>query len=566
MKKNSSERLHPLCLRVAPLLLLFSLILSSLSCATSGSVTHKRQVPRGKAAQQAPSNNTVQAYLRSEMQLRRNDLKGALSSLDEAIAQDATQSAFWQKRAVIEAAMGHIEKAKENTLEALKLSPSAESYVLLGKIHQSQGNPDEAIQAYQKALQLKSSREFSDSETRLLLIEAYIAKKEVSRAWSLVREWEKADPENLTPLFYEASLLQNFFKNKAGAIAAYKKILDQDPENMKALSALADLYASQKNDEGLIDVFEQMEAVNPNDPNLGLKMAILYYTHKDYDRAIQKFQEVLKSQPHADRIIYYLGLIYETRNQPQKAFLQLEKVPENSELFKDARLHMAFLKRKGGEEEGAITLLEEAIQKKPDVSDFYQFLSEIYRDQEEYEKAIETLKRGVSHSKAPETVETLEFNQAMIYDRMGEYDEGIDLMQKILKKNPNHAGALNYIGYSWADRDLKLEEAQALIEKAAKLKPGDGYITDSLGWVHFKRGNLKEARKYLLQAYQLISKEPAILEHLGDLFLAEHKRENARDSYRKALRLIIQATKKKPASGPILKDQKRLEEKIREIQ
>jgi tetratricopeptide (TPR) repeat protein len=94
----------------------------------------------------------------------------------------------------------------------------------------------------------------------------------------------------------------------------------------------------------------------------------------------------------------------------------------------------------------------------------------------------------------------------------------VKYLKKVIEINPKHADALNYLGYSYAERGINLEEAQSLIRRALELKPDSGYIMDSLGWAYFKLGKYDEALKHLLRAAELVKDDPLVLEHIGDVY------------------------------------------------
>jgi len=129
------------------------------------------------------------------------------------------------------------------------------------------------------------------------------------------------------------------------------------------------------------------------------------------------------------------------------------------------------------------------------------------------------------------------FQLGAIYDKMGNFEKMIVQMKEVLRLDPNHADALNYLGYSYADRGIHLDEALKLIQKAMTLKPNMGYITDSLGWVYFKLGDYEKARIELEKANQLTPDDPIVTEHLGDSYYKLHRIEKAVEFYEKALKL-----------------------------
>jgi tetratricopeptide (TPR) repeat protein len=111
----------------------------------------------------------------------------------------------------------------------------------------------------------------------------------------------------------------------------------------------------------------------------------------------------------------------------------------------------------------------------------------------------------------------------------------VKYLKKVMEINPKHTDALNYLGYSYADRGVNLEEAHLLINKALELKPDNGYIIDSLGWVYFKLGKYDDALKNLLKAAEIVKDDPVIFEHLGDVYYSKGIPEKAREFWEKAI-------------------------------
>jgi Tfp pilus assembly protein PilF len=123
-------------------------------------------------------------------------------------------------------------------------------------------------------------------------------------------------------------------------------------------------------------------------------------------------------------------------------------------------------------------------------------------------------------------------------------------MEMVLAIDPDNAEALNFIGYSYADRGMNLEEAEKMIVKALKIKPDNGYLIDSLGWVHFKKNQLNSAVKYLKQALELLPDDVNVIEHMGDVCVKLNKTKEAQEMYNRALKID-------PKNSPI---QKKLED------
>jgi len=125
----------------------------------------------------------------------------------------------------------------------------------------------------------------------------------------------------------------------------------------------------------------------------------------------------------------------------------------------------------------------------------------------------------------------------LFLEQIGDQDGVMEKMQQALRLEPKNAAALNYIGYTWADNGENLEQALKYIEQAVALKPEDGFIRDSLGWVYFRLGDSKRAIKELERALELVDDDPVIYEHLGDVYLQAGEVGTARSNYEKALTL-----------------------------
>jgi tetratricopeptide (TPR) repeat protein len=118
---------------------------------------------------------------------------------------------------------------------------------------------------------------------------------------------------------------------------------------------------------------------------------------------------------------------------------------------------------------------------------------------------------------------------------MGNLDKLISTMEKTIELDPNHATAMNYLGYTYADRNMRLSEAESLIRRALEIRPNDGYFLDSLAWVYYRKGEYQRAEAELQRALMYIPDDPIILEHMGDILSGEGKKEEAAVYYEKAI-------------------------------
>ncbi len=201
----------------------------------------------------------------------------------------------------------------------------------------------------------------------------------------------------------------------------------------------------------------------------------------------------------------------------------------------------------------ALNIYDEILQFAEDIAEIYIYATETAMDLKDYQKAKDYIEKALT--KFPDNPD-VNFVAGVVFDKLGKFDETEKLMRKTISLKPDHAEALNYLGYSWADRGINLEEAKSLIEKAVQLKPTNGYYLDSLGWVYFKLGDKKNALKYLLDATKYVKDDPVILEHLGDVYKELGDFKKAFESWQESL--------KYHEKEPGLKE--RVEKKIKEIE
>ena len=252
------------------------------------------------------------------------------------------------------------------------------------------------------------------------------------------------------------------------------------------------------------------------------------------DQAILEFNFVLAAHPKDDRVRYYLGAAYVEQGALDQAISEFKKISPESNLFADSRRSIILILIKQNKLEEGIRILEESIQIKPNDGELYLILAALYEKENQLQKALAILKNGLDRNK--EDVD-IHFQLGAIYDKLGDFEKMVAHMKEIFRLSPDHADALNYLGYSYADRGIQLEEALELIQKAMALKPNMGYITDSLGWVYFKLGDYGRAAIELEKANQLTPDDPVITEHLADSYIKLSQFQKAMELYQKALNL-----------------------------
>ena len=146
----------------------------------------------------------------------------------------------------------------------------------------------------------------------------------------------------------------------------------------------------------------------------------------------------------------------------------------------------------------------------------------------------------------------LHYDFGVLFGEAEDWSRAVEIMHQVLELEPDHASALNFIGYSWADRGERLDEAEGLIRRALELRPGDGYITDSLGWLFYQRGlqrledgRDRDAREAFSSAVRELERaveltkpgDPVITRHLADAYRSVSRFSDAIATYRRSLEL-----------------------------
>jgi Flp pilus assembly protein TadD len=124
------------------------------------------------------------------------------------------------------------------------------------------------------------------------------------------------------------------------------------------------------------------------------------------------------------------------------------------------------------------------------------------------------------------------------YDRAGRGEEAVAQMRALLALEPDHAEALNFVGFTWAEQGVRLDEAEELVRRALRLAPRSAHMIDSLGWIRFKKGDLRQAVELLEQADRLMGPDPSVLDHLGDAYRAAARPADALAAWRRALKSV----------------------------
>lgn len=277
--------------------------------------------------------------------------------------------------------------------------------------------------------------------------------------------------------------------------------------------------------------FRLIMTQQPQDSEVLYALALLSLQTEDLDDAEDVLRELIRRGYHDQEAAYFLGQIAEEREQPEDAIDWYANVKQG-DYYLPARIRSVVLQARSGELQAARSQLQRLrVQHEGLDVRLYLVEGEILRDADRLKEAMALYDRAL---------EEIPNNTELLYARglLGERMDRVDLLERdlsaILQHEPDHADALNALGYTLADRTSRYSEAYAYIQRALELKPDNAAIIDSMGWVHYRLGNYSEAERYLRRALE-VHHDAEIAAHLSEVLVTVGKRDQAREVLRNAL-------------------------------
>jgi tetratricopeptide (TPR) repeat protein len=361
---------------------------------------------------------------------------------------------------------------------------------------------------------------------KALLLQELDRKEE---ALTLVRQVLDAQPDDTHAILIESKLLQELGRGDE-ANHRLAQMVNQNPYNRR----LRLQYARQLTQADMNRAREQFAILvqqSPNDADLLLSLALVSREVGALDDAKKYFRQLLSMNQRVPEAQFYLGAIAEQSKDADAAIVHYEQVPPSEE-FLPAIVRVVELRLAQNNLPAARKFLAATRERYPQhVLRLYLFEAEVLMQSRKYEDGHQLL-----------TAALKQFPQQpnLLYSRSTFSEKRNDLallerdLRALLKKDPDNAVALNALGYTLANRTKRYAEAYQLIRRAHELKPDDPAILDSMGWVEFRRGNLKLARDYLEKAHAVFP-DPEVAAHYGEVLWQLGEHEQARSVWAKAL-------------------------------
>ena len=252
-------------------------------------------------------------------------------------------------------------------------------------------------------------------------------------------------------------------------------------------------------------------------------------------QAVGEYQQAVAYDPASSLTRFRLGTNLTRLGRFDDAIDQLAVIPDLNPDDIQSRYLLALIYSSQKKFDNAAAeyelILKSLADESPDNVDLYFYLGQLYYARRDFAKAIEQFNKILTLQ--PQNTEMMYFLGALYVD-VEQPDKAIEIFKKALEVDPDHDGVLNSLGYIYAQQGNNLDEAMKLVSRALEISPDSAAYLDSLGWVYYKQGRYEDALATLLKASERL-KDPVIFEHIGDVYIALRKPQEAREYWMKSI-------------------------------
>ena len=479
-------------------------------------------------AQQTRDPRLAQRAMEIALSAKRHDEALAAIRVWRALAPDSEQATQYFLGFLM--LSDNLSEAGPVFAQRLKDIPDASRTMLMFQIQRLLARAKDKPAGF-ALLQQVLTPYMASPETRLVLAQGALAIGDYARARQEALAAQAAQPESELAALTVAQVSTD----KAAATQSLTAYLATWPKAREARLALARLLVEQKQYAEARAQFELLLQDNPKDLTTLYALGVLSAQTRDNPAAekyLGNYLDLLASQPDAERdpsqALLLMSQLAEERKDTDAALRWLSQI-DPGEAYLGAQIRRAQLLARRGDLVGARkVLLDLAPQEEREQTQVLIAESQILRDAGRLADAMAVLDSGLR--RYPDNVDLL-YDHAMLAEKANQIERMEKDLRKVIVLAPKNQHAYNALGYSLADRNMRLPEAFALISKALELAPEDPFIMDSMGWVQFRLGRLKEAEDTLRRAYALRS-DAEIAVHLGEVLWVRGQKAEAQKYWR----------------------------------
>jgi len=537
------------------------------------------QNPAGAPAPQpnaAAGEHLLGTYLAGRHAQQTRDFPAASSWYEKALASDPEAPELISRSFLMEATVGHFDKARLLAPKELKLKPgdAVAQLVLVidrlkandaaGAVKRAAAMPSDGVHRFVVPFALAWTRmaagDLAGADTALQGLDKFngfqplklfqlgVLYDFAGRAEAATQHFEKAlaAGEQLNWRLTEA--IGNFYERHGLAEqgkALYQRFINQNVGSELALSVMAargnapaqPLIRSAA--DGLAEsLFDLASVLNQAET---IDMALLY----------DRFALTLRPKFPLAQLL--LADVLSTQNKAEDSLGVLAEIPAGSPYSWSARLRGGINLETLGRTDEAIAQLKAMAAEQPTLVGALVEVGDIQRNKKRYPEAVTAYDEAIRRAAAAGMPDrwSLFYDRGVALERAGQWQRAEADLQRALELKPDQPLVLNYLGYSWVDRGENLDRGLKMIEKAVELRPEDGYILDSLGWARYRLGEYAAAAEHLEKATELVPEDPTINDHLGDAYWQTGRLIEARYQWQRALQLGPQENDVKPIEAKL---------------
>jgi tetratricopeptide (TPR) repeat protein len=473
-------------------------------------------------------------YLRGLVEERAGNTVKALEAYERVVTQDPQALEAFRDIGALQLRLGHTDEALKAAERVRDLAPKdPASFIFLGNVRVAQGDLAKAAEAYESARKLDPK-----NVNALENLGNYYAIVDPEKAVSFYEQVLMINP-NGGETMLQLGLVEQKLGHSDKAIEYYDKALGVDPHQSAPYLAKAEIYEQRRSTAAAIAAYQQALLLQPKNPQILMRLGHMDYQSGSMEDAEKQFLAARELAPQDPSIYYWLARVAEERKDWAKATdyaQQAFQYSQDPQFLPLAAYYMTLdhnlIK--------AITWLERARKVDPTNANTLLFLGMNNLELGRTKEAHEALLQGVKlYPKDPQ----MSFQLGVSEDRLGNAAAADAAFQNVLTIDPKNAGAMNYLGYSWTEQGVHLEEAEKMLREAVRLEPDNAAFLDSLGWLQFKKNHMDEARELLEKASGL-DEDALILGHLADVHAAQNHQEIA-------MRILAQAATVDPENETV---------------
>lgn len=466
--------------------------------------------------------------------------------------------------ALVSSNLGDHKKATELLERVVAKSPNLRSLTALAASYEQMRDYKLAAQTLKRAVEVSGGNPDLERALGQNLLQA----GQDDEALAVFEELAAAEPKDVISHLR----LSQLYRQKgdfAKARAAADKALELEPNSIEVRYNQVELLEAENKSAEAVDVLRKLLAAterksySPGDRrNRVLLLERLGLLHRSLEQpaeAVAVFRQMgeLDSEQApraAAQIVETWRGAREYTKAKDEADAALKKFPQDRML----QVVHANLLADMGRGNDAIAELKKLLDGKSD-RETHLSIAQLAERAKNYSEMGKSLDAAEKLSTTNEEKEGVFFMRGAMYEKQKKYDLAEAEFRKVLAISPESTSALNYLGYMFADRGVRLQEALAMIQKAVDKEPNNGAYLDSLGWVLFKLDKLPEAEKYLLRAVERAPKDPTVRDHLGDLYARQGRLKDAAAAWQRSIEEWNASAPAERDPAEVAKVQKKLE-------